>query len=192
MYKGTIKIIVSGPSASGKTHFINNMCGVRSLIMPYGGESKRYLPTIGVDFYTTYMTSKFFGEDVNWKVYFWDTSGNRSFTNITKEFYRVCPICIIIYKPDQKDTISYYKDIATSQNKNIYILELENTNEPNFGKGMLPSIIESYSKTQPTNIINKLPLIKGLTIEKTEPKQEKTTHDNDCTNLLGNDICTIV
>lgn len=172
---GTLKIIVCGPPMVGKTYFLNKLCD---------RNYNNYKPTIGVDMYCKLLKTKFLGLDISWKVYLWDTSGNNNFMGITKEFYKTCAICVILYT-NQED-IEKYKKVGLENNPNLYFVEVHrdvyNT------KTILPNIIESYSTYLEKN---KIPLnrLNGLKIENRQLIKNK---QRVCDNIFDINNCNLI
>ena len=83
--KNTLKVIVIGDSAVGKT----------SLIQTYftGKFSTTHRPTLGADFLSGNVTLN--GKEFNLQV--WDTAGQEKFQSIGTAFYRGSDCCVIVY-----------------------------------------------------------------------------------------------
>jgi small GTP-binding protein len=80
-----IKVVIAGPTASGKTSLLASICGFNFPIEHYS--------TIGVD----YGTITFQKEHKEYKFCLWDTSGNKAFMPITKSYFSQSIVCILVY-----------------------------------------------------------------------------------------------
>ena len=85
-YEYLYKIVIFGDSYTGKTNFMNKYVS--------NAKYQVHIPTIGVDFNTTQITSP---DGKNIKVHFWDTAGLPKFRNITRAYYGSIAAAVLLF-----------------------------------------------------------------------------------------------
>ena len=102
----TIKIILIGPSNSGKTSLINKFLDKSYDILYH----KNIPLTIGCDFYLKKI--KIENDDLEYKLHIWDTSGNNKYNNMHKILNDMDKIIIVFDKTNINNDEEYYINIA--------------------------------------------------------------------------------
>ena len=110
-YKYLFKIILIGSSNVGKTsiikHYISN------------DFSENYQSTIGIDFYTKNLII----DENTIKLQIWDTAGLEKFRSLTKNYYKGCHACIIVFDVTNRNSfedvfewMNFYKENCNNNN----------------------------------------------------------------------------
>ena len=92
MYNRTVKILLLGDSAAGKSAILQSYCGQEF--------SPNFMPTIGIDF----KVKTYFRKGENIKVQIWDTAGQERFHAITAAYYRGASGVILVYDITDNDS----------------------------------------------------------------------------------------
>lgn len=139
-----IKVIIAGPSASGKSSLLSSICGFSFPI--------EYRSTIGVDYGT--VTCK--KEDKEYKFCLWDTSGDKTFIPITKSYFSYSIACILVFDltiPDSFYNAIKWLDEYNNISPNNYVILVGNKLDKMFNS-LLPILTDelTYGKIGETEI----------------------------------------
>ena len=113
------KIVLLGDSGTGKTTFINNYVGIKSLNIG---------PTIGA----SCICKKIFQNGKEFKFTFWDTAGQERFRSILPIYYRDAAGCLLFFDLTNMNSfknIIYWIDNVKEHNSNVKILLICNKND---------------------------------------------------------------
>lgn len=106
-----IKIVLLGPSFSGKTTFVHQILNWDSEYI----HREDYCPTIGLDFASKVININ----NKEFKLNIWDTAGQEKFHGIVDSYYRNVDIYILFYSVNEKMKLEYFlskiKEVSTNK-----------------------------------------------------------------------------
>jgi small GTP-binding protein len=172
-----IKVVIAGPSASGKSSLLSSICGLTFPI--------EYRSTIGVD-YGTVICKK---EDKEYKFCLWDTSGDKTFMPITKSYFSYSIACILVF--DLTIPSSFYNAIKWLDeykkiSPNNYVILVGNKLDKIFNS-LIPVVTDklTYGKIGETEIRN---FTQQNNIPYIEVSAKTKQNVSDLTHLIMNHI----
>lgn len=139
MYDYVLRIVLVGEAVVGKT----SLCDALSL----GKTLSSYQATIGVDFSISDITT-LDGKKI--KCQLWDTAGCERFRSITKSYYRLAGIIILMFDLSKRESFSdlYYwiEEIRKHGNEETKILLIGNKSDLDreVGRMVIDEFIEQY------------------------------------------------
>jgi small GTP-binding protein len=139
-----IKVVIAGPTASGKTSLLSSICGLNFPI--------EHRSTIGVD-YGTVTCQK---EHKEYKFCLWDTSGDKTFIPITKSYFSYSIACILVFDltiPNSFYTAIKWLDEYHMISPNNYVILVGNKVDKMFNS-LIPVVTDklTYGKIGETEI----------------------------------------
>ena len=110
------KLILIGSSNVGKTSIIKQLISQEF--------NDNFISTIGVHFYT----KKLFIDDKKIEFLIFDTAGIEKFKSVTKNYYKNCNNCIIVFDVTDKQSFEdvfewfkFYKENCSNENNKIFL-----------------------------------------------------------------------
>ena len=110
------KLILIGSSNVGKTSIIKQLTSQEF--------NDNFISTIGVHFYT----KKLFIDDKKIEFLIFDTAGIEKFKSVTKNYYKNCNVCIIVFDVTDKQSFEdvfewfkFYKENCSKENNKIFL-----------------------------------------------------------------------
>lgn len=141
-----IKIVLLGPSFSGKTTFLHQILNWDSDYI----HREDYCPTIGLDFASKVININ----NKEFKLNIWDTAGQEKFHGIVDSYYRNVDIYILFYSINEKIMLdNFLNKIKEVSNNNPIILIGNKKDLDNFDTKYTENEIKKIEKEH--NIINK-------------------------------------
>ena len=106
MSSSTVKLIMVGSSASGKS----------SILAACAGEIFRdqYLPTIGIDFKSLHL-----GDSVPVKASVWDCSGEKRYRTIRDNYYSGADGCVVVYDVTSRESFVAVRGFVEEYRKHV-------------------------------------------------------------------------
>ena len=116
MSKNLFKLILIGSSNVGKTSIIKQLTSQEF--------NDNFISTIGVHFYTKNLII----DDKKIEFLIFDTAGIEKFKSITKNYYKNCNVCIIVFDVTDKQSFEdvfewfkFYKENCSNENNKIFL-----------------------------------------------------------------------
>jgi len=117
-FETTIKVVVVGNGAVGKSSMIQQYCK--------GIFTRDYKKTIGVDF----LEKQIQLEDNEIRLMLWDTAGQEEFGAITKAYYRGAQACVLVFSTTDRDSFeaveSWKNKVEEEVGANIPLVLVQN------------------------------------------------------------------
>ena len=117
-FETTIKVVVVGNGAVGKSSMIQQYCK--------GIFTRDYKKTIGVDF----LEKQIQLDDSDVRLMLWDTAGQEEFGAITKAYYRGAQACVLVFSTTDRDSFeaveSWKNKVEEEVGSNIPLVLVQN------------------------------------------------------------------